>query len=763
MISPERTERRPLGNLEAYIEFPKSRGILWDRSARSHPRFLRSKDVLPSLLIGPGSVRSFLAQLQERGAGDTDVKTLEKVVTISHVSELYEDDLKALKQRSLKTALLPNYVLELCDGSKDERGKTPKEKDLCLTIPISIRDLDEVQRPFDPKGTAQLIRNLGKTIRGSREFSIRSCVRVRATGCVSRGGDGGLSGSLRFEAIVPDVTFQLVAVNPLPVLSTPLSLSLCRKAHSAGPKMGFLTLNQMRKAVPLLETDPALPMVPVVGVWVTVPPGQSIEHPLVWGALLRFLGSDMVKERVWVAPHTFLLAVFGGGDSGNSRSDGSTSASASGPNFYEVAWVQPPLPGACVPLALTRLDEFIVLDFSMDISVQGDDSWSCPAALGCFRQLTRTDHLSSLRETAEILQPGSTAAAATAATAAARVQGRPSPPSTVARSHELLPHARRACGDNAASLANRFAVASSWSPVMEGATPVPRVTIPLPSEPLGEASSKHVDVHSSRTEMDAVTLKSTNSNSNSAQSSTYPSANVGTGVPSEIVLAQQMQIDALRKEVEELRRIVLAIGSAGGAGSAPGAVDALNTAEAPSESSSGLGNAMGGPRLNAPTLSAEPAEMSTCLSARSACSFSMQLSDDTGAVVFRKGTDLNDEAVSELETSASSVVPVAGHEQGSIIYLEPPSIPNIDELSGRFLSSSGNVDDGLNFDDGDDEKSDIPMPHQGQTGLSASLEAFMPSMVLPASISVDLRSDVRPGSQIEEESESILAIQAKYS
>lgn len=130
---------------------------------------------------------------------------------------------------------------------------------------------------------------------------------------------------------------------------------------------------------------------------------------------------------------------------------------------------------------------------------------------------------------------------------------------------------------------------------------------------------------------------------------------------------------------------------------------------------------------------------------------------------------MNDEALSELDADAdasasASVVNVsvtAGRGQGSVTYLEPPSIPNIDELSGRLASE--NAGEHLNFDNGDDEKSDMPIPGEGQTGLSASLEAFMPSMALPASISVDLRSDMGPGSQVEEESESILAIQAKYS
>lgn len=182
---------------------------------------------------------------------------------------------------------------------------------------------------------SNLVQNLGKSVRSSREFSMKSCMRIRAAGgatrstsackssstCTSSGGVGSvstLSGTVRIEAIIPNISFQAVQVNPIPILATPLAKLLTSRSSSiAGdvPKMGYLTLNQVRKLVTLQETDTSVPLVPLVGVWVnfanmhTEPEiaATLLEHPFVWGACVRFLCSDHVQERVHVARDTFLL------------------------------------------------------------------------------------------------------------------------------------------------------------------------------------------------------------------------------------------------------------------------------------------------------------------------------------------------------------------------------------------------------------------------------------------------------------------------
>lgn len=142
-----------------------------------------------------------------------------------------------------------------------------------------------------------------------------------------------LKGIVKFEVIVPDITFQFLGIPAIPILATPLCLSLLPSSPSNGeedslfacfdqkPNMGFVTMNQTRKVVFVLESDAnALSRIPMIGVWLRLPPeaigygndgnvklNQAIDHPLCWAACVRFLFSDKVQERVFIAHETFLM------------------------------------------------------------------------------------------------------------------------------------------------------------------------------------------------------------------------------------------------------------------------------------------------------------------------------------------------------------------------------------------------------------------------------------------------------------------------
>jgi hypothetical protein len=188
-----------------------------------------------------------------------------------------------------------------------------------------------------------LVQNLAKSMKFGREFALRSCIRIRATGNAVRtntatantpyhqglensnskssSSEGSLSGTVRFEAVMPNVSFQSVQIKPIPILSTALSQRLTNaktrtiEAERDLPKMGYLTMNQTRKLVPLLETDPSVPLVPMVGVWVShaaslgqaLGPGGLVDHPFTWAACVRFLCSDHACQKVLLTQDTFLL------------------------------------------------------------------------------------------------------------------------------------------------------------------------------------------------------------------------------------------------------------------------------------------------------------------------------------------------------------------------------------------------------------------------------------------------------------------------
>jgi hypothetical protein len=161
-------------------------------------------------------------------------------------------------------------------------------------------------------------------------------LRLCAAGYVTS-HESSYNSTIRFEAILPDVSFHIQQVRTMPVLSTPLSMKIARKSssgtHTGGPpQVGYVTLNQTRKIVPLLENDPAVCVTPIVGVWTAFdePPKDvteknssssktqnsdleraseccNIMNPLTWAILTRFLFNEHVKERVYVADETFLL------------------------------------------------------------------------------------------------------------------------------------------------------------------------------------------------------------------------------------------------------------------------------------------------------------------------------------------------------------------------------------------------------------------------------------------------------------------------
>jgi len=127
--------------------------------------------------------------------------------------------------------------------------------------------------------------------------------------------------------------------------------------------MGYLTLNKTRKVVPLLETDPAISLAPLVGVWVSVIVSSVDEasdavanvqrDPFIVGACGCFLKDSKIRERVFVdREQTFLLAVFTGFST----------------EYFEVFRANH-----------QDHDDFCVLDFTVDLSRGGEE------VLGYFR------------------------------------------------------------------------------------------------------------------------------------------------------------------------------------------------------------------------------------------------------------------------------------------------------------------------------------------------------------------------------------------
>ena len=103
------------------------------------------------------------------------------------------------------------------------------------------------------------------------------------------------------------------------------------------PQVGYVTLNQTRKIIPLLENDPIVSLAPLVGVWTAFNDWNDttienydnvndrnndnnrrrqdsmstsmshVNNPLTWAISMRFLFNEFIKDRAFVDEETFLL------------------------------------------------------------------------------------------------------------------------------------------------------------------------------------------------------------------------------------------------------------------------------------------------------------------------------------------------------------------------------------------------------------------------------------------------------------------------
>ena len=192
-----------------------------------------------------------------------------------------------------------------------------------------------------------------KSIRFGRDFSLRTLFRIRGKGFLVNQDQPlsptlykALIGSLYLESIYPNVTVSLHRISPIPILSTTLSIRLmsnCSRAATEfnsdideidsrkqpkannhlhlndgllvepSPSFGYLTMNQTRKIVFMLENDDSISRIPVVGVWVCIHQHDDLawedvlRHPYIWGACIRFTCSEHLKKRIQLADGAFLL------------------------------------------------------------------------------------------------------------------------------------------------------------------------------------------------------------------------------------------------------------------------------------------------------------------------------------------------------------------------------------------------------------------------------------------------------------------------
>ncbi|CAG9332880.1 unnamed protein product [Blepharisma stoltei] len=87
------------------------------------------------------------------------------------------------------------------------------------------------------------------------------------------------------QMLFPYVNLQFVQISMLKIVSTPLSIQLTQKTDKKVKfQTGYLTLDQKKRVLPLLCSDPLAFRYPLVGVWSVGATGDHtnpLAHPLV--------------------------------------------------------------------------------------------------------------------------------------------------------------------------------------------------------------------------------------------------------------------------------------------------------------------------------------------------------------------------------------------------------------------------------------------------------------------------------------------------
>ncbi|XP_026353943.2 SCL-interrupting locus protein isoform X2 [Ursus arctos] len=117
---------------------------------------------------------------------------------------------------------------------------------------------------------------------------------------------------LHWAAVTLANTFKCTPVKPIPIIPTALARNLSSNLNISQVqgtyKYGYLTMDETRKLLLLLESDPKVCSLPLVGIWLS-----GIIHiysPQVWACCLRYMFSSSIQERVFSESGNFIIVLY---------------------------------------------------------------------------------------------------------------------------------------------------------------------------------------------------------------------------------------------------------------------------------------------------------------------------------------------------------------------------------------------------------------------------------------------------------------------
>ncbi|XP_040612884.1 SCL-interrupting locus protein isoform X1 [Mesocricetus auratus] len=128
----------------------------------------------------------------------------------------------------------------------------------------------------------------------------------------SRESVDGVDFDFHWAAITLANSFKCVPVKPIPIIPTALARNLSSNLNISQVqgtyKHGYITMDETRKLLLLLESDPKVYSLPLVGIWLS-----GIIHiysPQVWACCLRYMFSSSIQERVFSESGNFIIVLY---------------------------------------------------------------------------------------------------------------------------------------------------------------------------------------------------------------------------------------------------------------------------------------------------------------------------------------------------------------------------------------------------------------------------------------------------------------------
>ncbi|XP_068508257.1 SCL-interrupting locus protein homolog isoform X2 [Syngnathus scovelli] len=279
VLSSQNVSGRPVGRSLAALSFPKARTCLWDgRPAGEKLCIQLCSRRMPRLLLHEKALR--LAQRHVRRCETSDV----------HCFFLGSATVDADEGGVTVT-------LDRFDPGRERAGDSDCVPTAALLADVLVPCLFTSQKSSDDlvQSKAELKRSISALqahVSGWQPLELSQLLKVKGRVSCQPWGDAA-SYHLAWSSICLSVRLDVHPLRPVPIIPTALLRSL---SGTIGRRRGFVTMDESRKLLLLLESDPKASKLPLVGVWLSGV--TQVSNPLVCAWCLRFLFGCTLQERL---------------------------------------------------------------------------------------------------------------------------------------------------------------------------------------------------------------------------------------------------------------------------------------------------------------------------------------------------------------------------------------------------------------------------------------------------------------------------------